>query len=74
MTTLTSETTRRGEYAVPEHADIQSCRSCGASIVWTRTATGKPMPLSVLTIEERNGAKYALSHFADCPEGREWRR
>lgn len=65
---------RRGEYIVPEAAAIQSCRSCGASIVWTNTPAGKAIPLSVASIETRNGVRFALSHFADCPEGREWRK
>jgi hypothetical protein len=65
---------RAGEYPVPEGATSAACRSCGARIVWTRTAAGKPIPLSVATIQEHDGVRYALTHFADCPESREWRR
>lgn len=66
--------TRRGEYALPDHGDVRTCASCGQSIVWTTTDTGKRMPLSLATVAERGGVRYALSHFADCPESREWRR
>lgn len=57
---------RKGEYAVPEAAKIARCRYCNAEIVWHRTERGKPMPLSVASIERRDGELYALSHFSDC--------
>ena len=63
---------RKGEYQLPHDAIPVTCQSCGAGMVWISTAKGKAMPLSVATIEERDGAKYALSHFSDCPEAKEW--
>lgn len=33
-----------------------------------------PIPLSLTTVDERGGVRYALTHFADCPHGREWRK
>lgn len=63
---------RRGEHPLPEHGDVRTCASCGASIVWTTTAAGKRMPLSLATVATRGGVTYALSHFADCPEGKDW--
>lgn len=63
---------RKNEYELPLRADPAHCRSCGAAIVWITTDHGKAMPLSVATIEERDGFKYALPHFADCPQAKEW--
>lgn len=63
---------RRGEYPLPDHGDVRTCASCGQTVVWTTTAASKRMPLSLATVVERGGVKYALSHFADCPESREW--
>lgn len=63
---------RKGEYLIPAGARAGSCRSCGAPVLWITTAKGSAMPLSVATIEERDGERYALSHFADCPQGKGW--
>ena len=65
---------RRGEYPMPSDAPAVACKSCGKPIVWVRTTKGNPLPLSVATVEERNGQRFAVSHFADCPEGKEWSR
>ena len=63
---------RRGEYLIPAAADLATCRSCGAAIVWVRTAAGRPMPLSVATTQERAGQRWALSHFSDCEQAKGW--
>jgi hypothetical protein len=63
---------RPHEYAIPEHAALSTCGSCGAAMVWVKTAKGRAMPLSVATIETRDGQRFALSHFSDCPQSREW--
>lgn len=63
---------RAGEYAIPPDAQPARCRSCGAQIVWARTEAGRAIPLSLTTVEERDGVRYALTHFADCPHGKEW--
>jgi len=63
---------RRGEYEVPIDARIVECQSCGAKMTWIKTPAGRAMPLSLATIETRDGTRYALSHFADCPEAKEW--
>lgn len=63
---------RRGEYALPSGARVVACLSCGASIVWLHTPAGRAMPLSLATVQTRGGVAYCLSHFADCPEGKEW--
>lgn len=65
---------RAGEYLVPEQAQPAQCASCGAWMVWTRTTAGKAIPLSLATAEMRDGQRYALTHFADCPESRQWRK
>lgn len=65
---------RKGEYAVPEGAELKTCASCGAAIVWTTTIHQRRIPLSVATIVEREGQRWALSHFADCEHGKLWSR
>ena len=65
---------RTGEYALPIGGTIEACRSCGAQIVWTETAKGKAIPLSLATVERRDGVAYCLSHFVDCPEAKDWSR
>ena len=63
---------RAGEYPIPPGAAVVRCRSCGARIVWVRTEAGKAMPLSLATVETRDGVRYALTHFADCPDAKDW--
>lgn len=63
---------RKGEYQLPPNAIPVSCQSCGAGMVWIKTAKGKALPLSVATIEERDGEKFALAHFVDCKDAKEW--
>lgn len=65
---------RVGEYPLPAAGNLAHCRSCGADIVWTRTARGIAVPLSLATVQTREGKKYALSHFADCPDSKEWKK
>jgi len=78
-----TEPTRANEYHVPDTAprpaardfaarqasEVGSfCHSCHAAILWTTTANGKPIPLSVASIRtDGEGTRWALSHFADCP-------
>ncbi len=63
---------RAGEYAIPPGARPVRCKSCDARIVWAITEGGHPIPLSLATVEERDGVRYALAHFADCPEAKQW--
>lgn len=63
---------RIGEYLLPAAGKIEHCRSCGAQIVWTRTPNSRAIPLSLATIQTREGKKYALSHFSDCPHAKDW--
>lgn len=63
-----------GEYILPAGVDVEQCRSCGASIVWTKTAAGKAVPLSLACVEERGGQRVTKTHFVDCPDGRGWKR
>lgn len=65
---------RRGEFQLPGDAQPEACRSCGMPIVWGMTTAGKMIPLSLRTVEEREGIKFVLSHFSDCPHAREWSR
>jgi len=63
---------RPHEYALPFPVRIVDCQSCGAKMTWVTTANGKAMPLSLATVEEREGVRYALPHFIDCPDAKEW--
>lgn len=65
---------RVGEYPIPESGTPTMCRSCGASIVWTRTDYGRAIPLSLATARTCQGQRVALTHFIDCPESRAWRK
>lgn len=65
---------RKGEYALPAHANVETCRSCGAQIVWARTANDRAIPLSLATLQRRGGVAYCLSHFVDCKDARDWSR
>ena len=63
---------RKGEYEMPADAIPTKCASCGMGMVWIKTPAGKAVPLSVATIEVRDGVRYALPHFADCKDAKEW--
>jgi len=63
---------RKGEYQLPEGATIERCKSCNAQIVWAKTAADKPIPLSLATVQTRDGKTWLLSHFTDCEHGKEW--
>lgn len=63
---------RPHEYPLPSNAHIEHCRSCGAQIVWGRTDLGKAVPLSLATVQTRDGTPYAVSHFRDCPDAGQW--
>lgn len=65
---------RKGEYELPRGAQVEACRSCGAQIVWARTANDRAIPLSLATVQYRGGVAYCLSHWVDCPDAREWSR
>ena len=62
-----------GYYPIPSGERPTLCKSCGARIVWTKTETGKPIPLD-LSYVRGIGTREALTHFAKCPQGREWRQ
>lgn len=64
---------RAGEHDI-EGCGQGTCRSCGAAILWKRLETGRAIPLSVATIQPHSGKKWALSHFSDCPDAKDWGR
>jgi len=63
---------------------MAKCSSCGAEIIFAKTASGKTMPLSVASKQKRvvlsDGDATAmvrdtyLSHFADCPNASQHRK
>lgn len=65
---------------IPErHPFQQSCRSCGAPIVWFRTAKGHRMPVDAGTTkptdaEHQLDLSRHVSHFATCPNANQHRR
>ena len=63
---------RHGEYELPEGAYITRCASCGAGMAFVKTPNGKAMPLSLATVEARDDVKYALPHWIDCPQAKQW--
>lgn len=63
---------RLNEYEVPANPQQSACLSCGAAMVWTHTRKGASMPLSVATIETRGGIRYAMPHFVNCPDAKNW--
>ena len=63
---------RHGEYELPEDAYVTRCASCGAGMAFVKTANGKAMPLSLATVETRDNVKYALPHWTDCPQAKQW--
>lgn len=63
---------RPGEYALPSNAWPTRCASCGAAMAFVRTVGGKMMPLSLATVELRDSIRYALPHWIDCKDAKEW--
>lgn len=63
-----------GEYPIPNGAEVVTCTSCGARIVWGTTQNGHAVPINVDQVRMVDGKGYGLTHFATCPESREWRR
>ena len=51
-------------FPIPPDADKSSCRGCGSTIFWIKTAAGKMMPV------DPDGT----SHFATCPEALRFRK
>jgi hypothetical protein len=63
-----------GEFEVPDGAEITSCKSCGAAIIWTTTPKGRAIPLDTSAIRMVGLIGYAKSHFVTCPDAKEWRK
>jgi len=63
---------RSHEYAVPATGQIVRCKSCSAQIVWAETPAGRAVPLALSTVQTRDGTQYAISHFRDCPDAKDW--
>jgi hypothetical protein len=60
-----------------EKGDVVSCRSCGADIVFLRTASGKTMPVNADTIEPGDTEfEYGrhVSHFSTCDQPGRFRK
>lgn len=63
---------RAHEYEIPPTGQIEHCRSCNAQIIWARTPLGRAVPLAISTVQTRDGKRYAVSHFRDCPDAKDW--
>jgi hypothetical protein len=59
-----------------EETDAIACRSCGAEIVFLRTASGNKTPVNAETVEPGD-VDYEpgrhVSHFSTCPQASAWR-
>lgn len=62
-----------GYYPIPAGKQPMTCRSCGASVVWTKTPKGKSIPLDLAHVRGSGATREALIHFATCKHAREWR-
>jgi hypothetical protein len=64
-----------------------TCRSCGAAIEWAQLVTGKRIPFDppvvvrvtqTALVDERTidvvDMDFTRSHFASCPDAKDWRR
>jgi hypothetical protein len=65
--------------ALMENMDMTTtkCRTCGAPIIWLKTANGKAMPVNANAVEEGDTVfipKRHKSHFSTCPQAAEWRK
>ena len=61
----------------PPKRTAGTCRTCGAEIVWLRTASGKNMPVDATSWEpgdETFEPQRHVSHFATCPQAHQHRR
>jgi len=55
----------------------RTCSSCGAAIVWLKTATGANMPTDAATVRPDDvtfNPPRHTSHFATCPHAASHRR
>lgn len=70
-----TEKKKRQDFEVPEGSILETCSKCGAGMYRVRhPRTGNVMPLAASTIEVREGKRFAVSHFADCPHAPSFRK
>jgi len=55
------------DVVIDEPWRIAYCRSCGAEMVWGKTAAGKACPFDVI-----DGKPTHISHFSTCPDAKRW--
>lgn len=65
------DTPAKGEYSL-EGTAPGKCKSCGAAIAWRSTPAGRPIPLDLAHVTIYQGQRYAVTHFAYCPQGKDW--
>ena len=68
---------------------MSECRSCGATVIWAQTESGKWMPLDAVPVvggtlwldgknvkagKPSETTKAYVSHFATCPQAGRWRK
>lgn len=63
----TTERKRTYEIEIQTNPPAMPCKLCGAMIIFQIMPSGRRMPIAVRTIEERDGKRYGLPHFGDCP-------
>jgi hypothetical protein len=56
---------------------VDTCRSCGAEILWLWTTRHKRMPVEAASVlapaESFDPALGHVPHWAQCPQRRDWR-
>lgn len=66
---------KRQDFEVPQGSIPEPCKACGAPLVFVlHPRTLNRMPLSMRTLEIREGKGFAESHFSDCPKPGRFRR
>lgn len=68
---------------------LGTCRSCGAPVEWAELTSGKRMPFNppIVAVRTQSGllegdsrvvehvdTTITTSHFATCPDAKDWRR
>jgi hypothetical protein len=58
-------------------AKVETCRSCGAAVVWLLTTKGHWMIIDAATVSSADRVfdpPRHIAHWADCPQREHWRQ
>jgi len=74
---VTAEKAAVNVSSIPDRDDVTKCKKCGKAIIFLRSTGPKPVPVNAETVglhDERYEAKKHVSHFADCPFAKDFRK